>query len=57
MRKDHQGAAEYFRNYIIMINMSLLFTFLYEFLGTNHQRSRCQQPITFHNPTLNQDLT
>ena len=35
--------------------ISLLFTFLYESLGTNHQRSRCQQPIMFHNSTLNQD--
>ena len=35
--------------------LSLLFTFLYEFLGTNHQRSRCQQPFTFHNSRLNQD--
>ena len=52
--RPYKERLNYFRKYIIMINMPLLFTFLYEFLGTNLQRSRCQQPITFHNSTLNQ---
>ena len=55
--RSYKERLNYFRKYIIMINMPLLFTFLYEFLGTNLQRSRCQQPITFRNSTLNQDLT